>query len=106
MKLLLDENFPQKVLLDFPEHTLLTVKKVGWKGKRNGELLEVMMNEGFDGLITLDQNLPKQQNLPKYRVKIFVLKAKNNRPSTVQPLIEKLRSAMKNLSRNQVVDIE
>mgnify|MGYP001612255141 CR=1 FL=1 len=69
MKLLLDENFPQKVSLDFPEHTLMTVEKAGWKGKRNGELLELIIKEGFDGLITLDQNLPKQQNLSKYTVK-------------------------------------
>lgn len=47
MKLLLDENFSRKVLIDFPEHTLITVEKAGWKGKKNGELLELMMKEGY-----------------------------------------------------------
>ena len=106
MKLLLDENFPRKVSLDFAEHTLMTVEKAGWKGKRNGELLELIIKEGFDGLITLDQNLPKQQNLSKYTVKIFVLKSKNNRPSSVQPLIGKLRTALNQVSTDQVVEIE
>ena len=106
MRLLLDKNFPQKVILDFPQHKLITVEKAGWKGKKNGELLALMMEEGFEGLITLDQNLPNQQNLEKYRIKIFVLKAKNNRPSSVEPLIEKLHSALKNVSTKQVVEIQ
>ena len=45
MKLLLDENFPQKVLVDFPEHSVTTVEKAGWKGKKNGELLGLMRGE-------------------------------------------------------------
>ena len=106
MKLLLDENFPRKVLIDFPEHTLINVEKAGWKGKRNGELLELMMKEGFAGLVTLDQNLAKQQNLTKFRLKIFVLKSIDNRPSSVQPLMEKLWSALNSLSKGQVVEIE
>lgn len=32
MKLLLDENLPQKVFLNFPEHTILTVERVGVEG--------------------------------------------------------------------------
>lgn len=57
MKLLLDENFPQKVSIDFPEHTFITVDAAGWKGKKNGELLELMMTKGFEGLVTLGRNL-------------------------------------------------
>jgi predicted nuclease of predicted toxin-antitoxin system len=106
MKLLLDENFPQKVPVDFPEHSFTTVEKAGWKGKKNGELLGLMAKEGFDALITLDRNLPKQQNLSKYAVKIFVLQSLDSRPSSVQPLIGKLRSALNKLSSNQVTEIE
>lgn len=106
MKLLLDESFPQKVLIDFPEHTLITVEKAGWKGKKNSELLDLMMKEGFAGLVTLDQNLTKQQNLTKFRLKIFVLKSVDSRPSSVQPLIEKLQSALNRVSASQVVEIE
>lgn len=53
MRLLLDENFPQKVRPDFPGHTIASVQAAGWKGKKNGELLELMVGEGFDALITL-----------------------------------------------------
>lgn len=106
MKLLLDENFPQKVTLDFPEHTIITIDKAGWKGKKNSELLQLMEKMGFDGLITLDQNLPKQQNLLKFKLKIFVLKPVDSRPGNVQPLIQKLRSALTHESTEQVVEIE
>lgn len=105
MKLLLDENFPQKVSIDFPDHTFITVDQAGWKGKKNGELLELMMKNGFAGMVTLDRNLAKQQNLARFDVKIFVLKTIDNRPSSVKPLVDKLHSALNRASKDQVVEI-
>ena len=106
MKLLLDENFPQKVIIDFPAHSITTIEKAGSKGKKNGELLELMAKEGFDGLITMDQNLARQQNLTKYQTRIYVIKAVDNRPASVRPLMQKLRSALDIQSNEQVVEIE
>lgn len=106
MKLLLDENFPKKVSLDFPNHSFFRVEDFGWKGKKNGELLELMIKEGFDGLITLDQKLPKQQNLKRYKLKIIVLKSIDSRPSNVQPLIEKLKAELKYILKKQIIEID
>ena len=106
MKLLIDENFPQKVSLHYPEHTIVTIESAGWKGKENSELLRLMVKMGFDGLITLDQNLAKQQNISKFKLKIFVLKPMDSRPSSVQPLVGKLESVLKNASSKQIFEIE
>jgi hypothetical protein len=43
MKLLLDENLPKRLKLDFPEHEIFTVSDMGWKGKKNGELLQIYL---------------------------------------------------------------
>ena len=39
------------------------VVDMGWSSKRNGELLQLMLKEGFEALLTVDRNLEFQQNL-------------------------------------------
>lgn len=57
MRLLLDENLPKRLKLDFPEHEIYTVRDKGWDGKKNGELMRLMVGESFDALLTFDKNL-------------------------------------------------
>ena len=78
MKLLLDENLPKRLKSDFPEHEVYTVREKGWNGVKNGQLLQLMLNEGFHALLTFDKNLTHQQNLAKYSLTVFVLSAGNN----------------------------
>ncbi|TAK66286.1 MAG: hypothetical protein EPO24_01645 [Bacteroidetes bacterium] len=76
MKILLDENLPAKLKLDFDaEVQVFTAKEKDWNGKKNGELLRLMTNEGFHVFITMDKNLEYQQNLSKFPVTIFLLRA-------------------------------
>jgi hypothetical protein len=55
MKLPLDENLPKRLKHDFPGHLLFTVFEMGWTGRKNGELLALMISEGFDALLNLRQ---------------------------------------------------
>ena len=68
MKLLLDENLPKRLKKDFPEHEVYTVRDKGWNGKTNGALLALMLEDGFDVLLTFDKNLQHQQNFDKYPI--------------------------------------
>ncbi|MFD2784561.1 DUF5615 family PIN-like protein [Hymenobacter rubripertinctus] len=78
MKLLLDENLPKRLRQDFPEHEVFTVRDKGWNGIKNGELLKLMVADGFDALLTFDKNLQYQQNFAKYTLTVFVLTAAIN----------------------------
>lgn len=60
MKLLLDENLPKKLKKDLSIHEVYTVHDMGWNSKKNGELLKLMLNKGFDVLLTFDKNLQFQ----------------------------------------------
>ena len=51
MKLLLDENLPKKLKLDFISHDVFTVREMNWQGIKNGELLKLMVNDKFDALL-------------------------------------------------------
>ena len=88
MKILLDESLPRKLRSDFgSEHEVRTVRDKGWLGKKNGELLKLMIADNFQLFITVDKNLPYQQNLDRLPLTIFVLNAKDNRRSSLQKLI-------------------
>jgi predicted nuclease of predicted toxin-antitoxin system len=94
MKLLLDENLPKRLKSDFPEHEIYTVRDKGWNSKKNGELLELMLAENFDVLLTFDQNLEHQQNFDKYPISVFVLIAENNTYLVLRGLVENIKSEL------------
>ncbi len=64
MKLLLDENLPKRLKLDFTEHEIYTVRDKGWNGIKNGQLLKLLIENQFDALFTFDKNLSYQQEFP------------------------------------------
>ena len=76
MKLLLDENIPKKLKNDLSKFEVFTVQEMGWNGKQNGELLELMISNGFKVLITADKNLQNQQNFKKYPIPVLTLNVK------------------------------
>ena len=78
MRLLLDENLPKRLRQDFPGHEVFTVRDKGWNGIKNGELLKLMVAEGFEALLTFDKNLQHQQNFSRYTLTVFVLTAPIN----------------------------
>ena len=80
MKLLLDEDLDVKLRFRFgPEHEVQTVRQMEWLGKKNGELLGLMLAAGFEALITGDQNMPYQQNWQNYPLPVIVLAARPKR---------------------------
>jgi len=78
MRLLLDENLPKRLKLDFPNHEIYTVRDKGWNGIKNGKLLSLLLENEYDALFTFDKNLSYQQNFSKYSITVFVLNAPIN----------------------------
>lgn len=91
MRLLLDENLPKRLKLDFPEHEIYTVSDKGWNGKKNGELMMLLIAENFDALFTFDKNLQYQQNFKKYSMPVLVLNASDNTYLTLSKLVPKIK---------------
>ncbi len=91
MKLLLDENLPKRLKLDYPEHEIYSVRDKGWNGIKNGELLKLMLEDSFDALFTFDKNLQHQQNFSKYTLTVFVLTATINTYAELTKLTPKVK---------------
>jgi hypothetical protein len=69
---------------------------MGWSGVKNGKLLALAADE-FDAFITVDKNLPYQQNLTTLPVAVIVLDAVSNELSTLLPLLPSLEQALRPL---------
>ena len=95
MRLLLDENLPKRLKLDFPEHEIYNVRDKQWNGIKNGELLQLLLDNSFDALLTFDKNLQHQQNFAKYTLTVFVLTAKINQYKELTKLVSKIKKYLK-----------
>ena len=78
MKVLLDENLPQKLRNDLEGHEVYTVFFKRWNGIKNGELLKLMQEEGFYVLLTCDKNIKSQQNFKTYPLSVLVIDIPDN----------------------------
>ena len=106
MKILLDESLPRKLKNDFGiAHDVYTVRDKGWLGQKNGALLKLMVEDSFDLFVTVDRNLPYQQNLERLPLTIFVLCAFNNRRETLAGLIPKLFDRLAEGNLQNVIEI-
>ena len=77
MKLLFDQGTPVPLRSHLPSHIVETAYEKGWSNLKNGDLLTQAEVEGFDALITTDQNLLYQQNLSGRRIGVIVLLTTN-----------------------------
>lgn len=106
MKILLDESLPLKLRNDFgEEYEVSTVRDKGWLGQKNGALLKLMVDDGFQIFVTVDRNLPYQQNVAPLPIIIFVLCAPDNRRETLKALIPKMLHRLSEGNLNTVNEI-
>ena len=71
MRLLLDECVPARLRKALPGHEVSTVGLEGWSGVKNGKLL-ALAAAGFDAFVTVDKNLPYQQNTGTLPIAVLV----------------------------------
>ena len=71
MRLLPDENLPKRLKLDFTEYEIYTVRDKGWNGIKNGELLQLLLENNFTALLTFDKNFATSTKLYKIHINRF-----------------------------------
>ena len=107
MKILLDECVPRKLKSHLSGHTCLTVSEAGYSGKKNGILLRLAEEAGYDVLITIDRGMETQQNLRGRRISVLILKTRSGRFKDLLPLVSECLRALSHLpsgSENRRLD--
>ncbi len=106
MKVLIDENLPERLHRDFRKHLVATVAFKKWKGKENGELIRAMLQEEFQVLVTLDKNLQHQQNFKNYPVVVIVIHAAKTEYPFLKPLVAEIETLLDKNPEHGVYTIE
>ncbi len=101
MRVLLDESLPHDLAAELPGHDIRTVSGHGWSGLPNGELLRRARSE-FDAFVTMDQNLPHQQNLRAIGMPVVLVHARSNRMADLRPLIPAMLDAIAGVQPGEV----
>ena len=81
-----------------------TVVACGWSGKKNGQLL-ALADLQFDVLLTLDKNLPYQQNLDTKRIAVIIVRVRSNRIQDLLPVMPECLAALESIQPQQVVRV-
>jgi len=81
---------------DFTGHEVSTVEEAGFKGLKNGQLLQAAAND-YDVLVTVDQNLQYQQNLKTLAIAVLILQAKRSTYPLLKPLMPDVLKALEQI---------
>lgn len=73
MRVLFDQGTPIPLREFLTQHEVATAFERGWSKLKNGELMDAAEKDGFEILVTTDQNLRYQQNLASRRIAIVVV---------------------------------
>jgi hypothetical protein len=104
VRVLVDGNLPGDFAQYLKGYQAESVHSLGWSDLSNGDLLRVASGK-FDALVTLDQNLPFQQNLRAFDIAIVLIRARSNRLIDHEPLVPELLITLAKAPRGEVTRV-
>ena len=106
MGLLLYECLPQDLAVQLPGHNVKTVPQVGWASIGNGRLLRLIADsDEFDVFLTVDKQLPRQNQTRTLPFAIVVLRAKSNRMLHILPVAREILRRIAELQPGHVYEL-
>jgi len=103
MKVLLDECIPRKFKGCFAGQECSTVPEAGLAGKKNGELLALAEDQGFEVFLTLDKGIQYQQNLAERSIAIVIVRARSNRMIDLLPHADACLAEIRSIQPGQII---
>lgn len=101
MRLLLDECVVHDLKRDLAVHEVATVVEAGFGGLENGELLRAASGR-FDVLITVDRNLPYQQNMRLLQIGVLVLMSRRTTYADLKPLVPEVLAVLSTIKPGEL----
>jgi hypothetical protein len=105
VRILLDECIDENIRHYFGRHECHTCRYAGLKGLANGELLTAAEQAGYEAFITVDKNMPHEQNLRGRGISVIVLEGRSTAFDDLVPLISEVLIGVDVLQRGQVLRI-
>ncbi|MFN0048437.1 MAG: DUF5615 family PIN-like protein [Cytophagales bacterium] len=105
MRILLDECVTQKIKYRISEYEVHSVTEMSWNGIKNGDLMKLAIENGFDILLTIDKNLEFQQNLKSYNIAIVVFDVEKSKFEYLNELLPKFKEQIDSFSKGKAYRI-
>src|SRR5262245_25452758 len=104
MRLLVDECVDWRLVRDLRAHETRTVKQAGWEDLDDGELLKLAARE-FDVFITVDKDLPNEQNMRRLDIAAIILRARTTRLADLHELLPLLHDALATARKGELQEL-
>ena len=105
MRVLLDEQLPRQLSAYLVGHEVRTVQQQRWAGTKNGELLRLAAEAGFESFMTADHKHEYKQNIKAVRLGIVVLVATSNALEDLLPLVPEMLEILLAIQPGQIVRV-
>jgi hypothetical protein len=73
MKVLFDNGTPKPIAKVLIGHEVTFARQVGWHELRNGDLIRIAEDSGYEVFLTTDKQIRYQQNLAERKIGLVVL---------------------------------
>jgi len=73
LKVLFDQNVPRPLQRYLAAHDVQRLDQLGWSELKNGQLLEVAEDAGFEVLLSGDKRLRSEQNMAGRRIAVVCM---------------------------------
>ena len=73
MRVLFDQNVPRPLAKLLLGHEVKRAAELGWAELKNGALLNVAENAGFDVLLSGDKTIPQEQNMVARKIALVCM---------------------------------
>ena len=103
MRILFDQGVPAPLRRLLSGHEVDTTFERGWSGLGNGVLLDRAESDGYQILVTTDQNLRHQQNLAGRQLAIMVLLAASW--PRIERRVDVIRAVVERIQPGQYMEI-
>lgn len=103
MRVLFDQGTPVPLRRFLSNHLVDTAFERGWSHLQNSELLQAIEQDGYQLLISTDQNLRYQQNLADRQLAIIVLLSTSW--LRIQLRIDDIQSAVERMTPGDYLEI-
>jgi hypothetical protein len=104
MKILFDQGTPVPLRRRLHPDRVDTAAERGWSRLENGDLIQKAEDEGYEALVTTDQNIRCQQNLSGRRIRLLVLMT-TSWPK-IQPKADSVRELLERMDPGTYMEFE
>ena len=104
MKILFDQGTPVPLRKHLSAHQVFTAYELGWATLQNGELITKAEVEGFEVLVTTDQNLKYQQDLASRKIGVVVLSSTSW--PRIQMVVPEIQAAVESMVSNDYLEVK